>query len=170
MARQGAWAIHRLDDEVRVPPGAADLKIRFMIVAHAGTAEHRGEASTKIALRGEFTWDQIPQHVLALVATCVLCILVWTAKKIPGPLTSTTDGTEPKEEVYFDYLHMGKSYCTDKYILAVKEDISSYLELEKTDATNAENDAITMAKWFRVFTAPQIWISDQGPHFINLIM
>lgn len=65
---------------------------------------------------------------------------------------------------------MGESNCDYTYVLVVKDDISRYVALERTDAANAENVAISMARCFRVFGVPQFWLSDQGLHFINLIM
>lgn len=71
----GRLRVYLLVDEVWIPPDATDLKSRLMIVAHAVTAGYQGEAYTRIALSGEFTWDQKYQDDSAFVATWLLCIL-----------------------------------------------------------------------------------------------
>lgn len=50
IALQDVSGVYWLSDEVWVPPDAADLKLRLLIVAHTGMAGHRGEASTRNAL------------------------------------------------------------------------------------------------------------------------
>lgn len=49
--------------------------------------------------------------------------------------------------------------------MVVKDDLNGYFWLEPTESVDSEHAASVIARWTRTFTAPDIWVSDQGPHF-----
>ncbi len=78
--------------------------------------------------------------------------------------------TEPNEIIHFDYLFLGGSDGENRYVLVFKDDLRGYCWLEHTANANATHTAEVVARWSRVFTAPDVWVSDQGSHFNNAIM
>ena len=104
------------------------------------------------------------------VAMCLHCLTGKTGHKIPRPLSMTLLGTKPNEVIHFDFLYMGHGIDGLKYILVIRDDISSYLWLIPTGKADAEAAADGLARWVRVFTVMIIWVSDQGSHFKNIVM
>ena len=153
-----------------IPDDCVDLKLRLLTVAHAGTAGHRGSDPTWHALRERFTWTDLREDVRTFVSSCLLCVLAKGGNKIPRPLSTTVHATKPNEVIHFDYLFLGESENDHKYVLVVKDDLTGYCWLEPTTTADAEHTAKVLAHWTRVFTTPNIWVSDQGSHFKNEVL
>lgn len=156
-----------VNGQIWVPPQDTDLKLKLLCISHAGEAGHRGITSTYDALSRAYYWDGMRQDTAEFVDKCILCILSKAGKKIPRPLSSTTHATLPGKILHFDYLYLGRSSDIEKYVLVLKDDLSSYCWIEPVSAADSANAASILTRWIRTFTAPEVWISDQGPHFIN---
>lgn len=157
----------RINGAAWIPEDAVDLKVRLLIIAHAGPAGHRGSESTATMLEEGFTWTGLRQDTADFVAGCLFCVLSKTGTKVPRPLASTLHGSRPNEVLHFDYLYLGSSTAGEMYALVLKDDLSGYTWLEPTASANAAHAASTLARWNRTFTSPDNWVSDQGGHFIN---
>ena len=155
---------------VWIPDDCVNLKLRLLTIAHAGTAGHRGSETTWHALRERFTWTDLRDDVRSFVSSCLLCVLAKSGNKVPRPLSTTLHGTKPNEVIHFDYLFLGDSEHDHKYVLVVKDDLSGYCWLEPTTSADSEHTAEVLARWNRVFTAPNVWVSDQGSHFKNAVL
>ncbi|MEM1369509.1 MAG: RNase H-like domain-containing protein [Cyanobacteria bacterium P01_H01_bin.15] len=165
--------ILELDGLIWIPDNAIDLKLRLITIAHAGTAAHRGADSTYHALHEIFYWKNMRADVRSFVAECLLCVMSKSGEKVPRPLASTAHASSPNEIIHFDYLYLGQSSNNSnpmKYVLVIKDDLSSYCWLETTFSANAEHVAEVLARWTRVFGSPKIWVSDQGSHFKNEVV
>lgn len=152
---------------VWLPLDADDLKVKLLIIAYAGSSGHRGAETTRNLLREHFTWTRLRQDATDFVAGCLFCILSKTGLKIPRPLAMTLHASSPNEVLHFDYLYLGASVDDEKYVLVLKDDLSSYAWIEPTNSASAEHAAACLARWTRTFSAPATWVSDQGGHFIN---
>lgn len=53
------------------------------------------------------------------------------------------------------------------YVLVLKDDFSGYAWLSPTSPAFSSHAAETLARWQRVFSAPDIWVSDKGSHFMK---
>lgn len=51
-----------------------------------------------------------------------------------------------------------------------QEYFSGYIWLEPTAYEDSEYDSDILASWTRVFTASDIWVSDQGSHYKNKVL
>ncbi len=153
-----------------IPNEAEQLQLRLLVAAHCGTAGHRGAKSTAHALRERFTWSTLDADAAALVANCIHCIMAKTGQKIPRPLSATLHATLPNQVIHFDFLYMGPGTDKAKYILVVKDDLSSYTWLHVAAHADAETCAAALARWIRTFGAMTHWVSDQGTHFKNQVM
>lgn len=82
----------------------------------------------------------------------------------------TLHGSKFNGVIHFDYLYMGTGVENLKYILVIRDDLSSYLWFCPTEAANEEKTASELARWIRVFTVMRYWISDQASYFKNQVM
>ena len=153
-----------------IPEDCVDLKLQLLTIAHAGNAGHRGSDATWKALREAFTWTNLRDDTRSFISSCTLCVLSKSGNKVPRPLSTTLHASKPDEVIYFDYLFLGDSDEDRKYVLVVKDDLSGYCWLESTQSADATHTAKVLARWNRVFTTPDTWVSDQGSHFKNAVL
>lgn len=78
--------------------------------------------------------------------------------------------SKPTQVIYFDYLFLSESDKDEKYVLVIKDDLSGYCWLDLTPSPTSEHTAEVLARWTRVFTAPEVWVSDQGSQFKNKVI
>lgn len=169
-ARHDDSGLIRIKGAVWVPDECVDLKLRLLTVAHAGSAGHRGADSTWNALRETFKWTDMRDDVRSFVSSCLLCVLSKSGDKVPRPLSTTVHAVKPNEVIHFDYLFLGENEHDNKYVLVVKDDLSGYCWLDPTSSADATHTSSVLARWNRVFTTPNVWVSDQGSHFKNQVM
>ncbi len=65
---------------------------------------------------------------------------------------------------------MGSSNDGFKYLLLIKDDLSSYVWLSPTKNANAEVVAENLSRWIASFTLMDTCVSDQGYHFKSNVM
>lgn len=160
----------RIEGKVWVPDTDDGLKLKLLTVAHAGQAGHRGGEATAATLREEFIWKGLTTDARDFVSNCLLCMLSRSGAKIPRPLSNTLHASKPNEVLHFDYLYLGDSQDDKRYVLVLKDDFSGYAWLSATDSATAAHAAEVLSRWNRTFTAPAYWISDQGSHFMNVLL
>ena len=90
--------------------------------------------------------------------------------RIPRPIALTLHATRPNETIHFDFLYMGPGFDGFKYILVVKDDLSSYQWLIPARCGDADTAAAEIAEWIRTFTIMKMWVSDQRSHFKKNVM
>lgn len=82
---------------------------------------------------------------------------------MPRPLASALHAQRPNEVVHLDYLYMGPSSAEGpKYVLLLKDDLSSFAWLFPTAHPDAENAVSAMASWIATFGGMDWIVSDQG--------
>ena len=128
------WMIGGL---IWIPKSAAQLQLQLLIVAHCGHAGHRGAEPTADILREQFSWDTLDADCHSFVSNCIHCIMAKTGQNIPRLFAACLHATLPNEVVHFDYLFMGPSSAGEKYILVLKDELSSYLWLVPTTNANS---------------------------------
>ena len=90
-----------------------------------------------------------------------------SSEKVPRPLGHALHATSINEVIHFDYCWMGPSTGEDKYVLVIKDDLSSYVWLMPTANADASTTADCLNKWFASFGTVHTWVSDKGTHFVN---
>lgn len=165
-------SLFKMGGRTWIPDDADDLQLRLLVVAHCHASGHRGMESTDSILREQFTWrwSTLADDTREFVADCIHCMMSKTGKKIPRPVSETLHATKPNEVVHFDFLYMGRSSDDHRYVLVVKDDLSSYVWLRKAKTADAEAATNVLATWIRTFSAMNVWVSDQGSHFKNQVM
>ena len=69
-----------------------------------------------------------------------------------------------------DYLYIGEGINQNKYVLVLKDDLSSYTRLIASPDATAETAAEALMSWIASFGSMQWITTDQGPHFKNVVM
>ena len=156
--------------KVWIPPKNSELQIKLLVVGHFGPSGHRGNEATLSILRASYTWENMEGDCAEFVAMSLHCLTGKTGYKIPRPLSVTLNGMKPNEVIHIDFLYMGHGIDGLKYILVIRDDISSYLWLIPTGKADAEAAADGLTGWIRVFTIMIISVSDQGSRFKNRVM
>lgn len=78
--------------------------------------------------------------------------------------------TKPKQILDIDYLYLGRSSKTENYVLVFKDEMSSNFWLVPVDGATSENTAAIFPKQNLVFTASDLWESNQGLSFISFTL
>lgn len=99
--------------------------------------------------------------------SCLLCKVTDGGEVMPVPWAPTLHATRPGEATHFDFLYMGPSTTGENYTLILKDDAGKYVWLRPTKSADAATTAESLSDWSAAFGVSHVWISDQGPHFVN---
>lgn len=158
--------VQRIKGKVIVPKNATDLKLQILTAAHCGSSGHRGAGATANKVGAEFHWDSMTTDVKEFTQACLHCIVSRNGERIPRPLATALHGKTPNEVVHMDFLYMGVAAEQDfKYLLVLKDDLSSYTWLLPSHAPDAESAANALEKWIAAFGSMSWIVSDRGSHF-----
>ena len=157
--------------KIRIPEGDAELQIKLNVVSYCGAAGHRGVKTTLSILKKTYHWNTMGEDCRAFISMCLHCLVGKSGHRIPRPTALTLRATRPNEIIHFDFLYIGAGFHGFKYVLVVKDDLSSYLWLIPARSADDANTAVTeIAKWIRTFTIMTMWVRDQGSHFKQNVM
>lgn len=156
--------------KVWIPEDDNLLKLRILIAAHCGISGHRGKTTTSASIAKEYYWNTLDIDTATFCESCIHCLCTDSRTRIPRPLGSAIHGDKPNEVIHFDFCYIGKSTYGAKYVLILKDDLSSYTWLYACDAADAETTANALIDWFAAFSPVPQWVSDQGTHFKNEII
>lgn len=117
------------------------------------------------SVREAFVWERMSDDVAAFVRSCLHCIVTQTGEVVPRPLGHGLHGESPNEVIHVDFLFMGASNSSVKYLLVIRDDLSSYVWLWPAAAAPSDAAAEALATWIAVFGSMEWLVSDQGPHF-----
>lgn len=154
----------------------ADMQVRILCVGHAGAAGHRSVEATLNRIRGQYWWKGLEDDVSAFVHDCIHCLAANNGERIPRPLASAIHANRPFEVIHFDYLFIGPSKFTyegvidPKYLLLIKDDLTSFSWLVPTRAPDALSAADALSRWEASFGPATYWVSDGGSHFTASIL
>ena len=115
--------VGRLDGRVWVPPGALDLQLSLLVIAHAGAMGHRGVVATRTALQEIFVWTKMGADVEAFVSECLHCNCVG-GDMVPRPVGEALHAVEPNCLIHCDFMSMPTGY-----VHVLVDDASSLCQL-----------------------------------------
>ena len=150
-----------------VPPAERSLQVRFMVCAHMQKAGHRGICATMHRLGAYCVWEGMKEDVTEFVQQCLHCVDSRVGNVLPGPFGEILLGTEVGEVLHFDYLKLGDSDDGYAYVLAVVDDVSSFVSLQPAVSCTSEVAARSILEWVSVLGTPEVFVSDGAPHFKN---
>ena len=91
-----------------LPIADMELISRVCIVAHAGSAGHRGITPTLRAIKRRFTFTDMPKIVKRFVQRCLQCLKSTSGKKIPLMFGHQILPKVPGDVIHLDHLYMQK--------------------------------------------------------------
>ena len=104
-------------------------------------------------------------------STCLHYLSTVGGERVPRTLGHTIHADRPNEMIHFDFLYMHGTETGDKkYIMIIKDDHPSFFMLQAIEDATAESAAWCLLQWFSLFGVSLMWLSDQGPHFNNILM
>ncbi|KAF0720748.1 hypothetical protein AaE_010283, partial [Aphanomyces astaci] len=163
----GLWQV---DERLWIPSAANDLIQRIMVVAHCGSAGHRGHAALVATIRRLFYVDHLADRASEFLRGCLLCPHVKGGRVVHRPYAPRWHAKELNEGIHFDYLYMGEAFSGAKYVLVLKDDLTHYCELIACDGPTSQVCVDALVDWTKRFGMPRVWVSDQGTHFKNVAM
>ncbi|OWZ20798.1 hypothetical protein PHMEG_0004735 [Phytophthora megakarya] len=64
-----------------------------------------------------------------------------------------------------DFLGMGETYDSPRYLLVLKDEITHFCELIACDSPSSDVAAAGVLDWAKSFGLPAAWMPDQSSHF-----
>jgi transposase InsO family protein len=168
--RDGLYYQMTQPNRVWIPEKDKELQMRLKIIAHFGSAGHRGIANTLKKLTQYCYWTDMTSSVRNFCRRCLHCLQSRGGKVTPRPLGEQIHAQEPNRVLHFDYTKMVKAYNGYEYVLVIKDDYSHLVHLVPTTSPNAEIVAKALLDWFAEYRVVEQWVSDQGSHFKNQVM
>jgi RNase H-like domain found in reverse transcriptase/Integrase zinc binding domain len=159
-----------MGDRVYVPRSAVDVKMRLLIVAHCGRSGHRPYDETRGKLLQGFVWDNMNEDMQLFLRNCIHCLSTSEPYRIPRPLMQALHAILPNQLLHFDNLYIEPSISGCTCVLILKDDPTNYTWLRA--CKNADGDSAVQAilEWCSAFGIVHDWCSDQGRHFVILLM
>lgn len=156
-----------MGDCIWIPHSAIELQMKIIVISHCSIGGHRGRAATLSVVKENFRWASMKDDVDEFLRQCIHCIITRTGEIIPRPMGAALHGTRPNEVLHVDYLYMGIGYDGLKYLLVIRDDLSSYIWIRATDSCTGEFAALVLSQWVAAFGNWQWLVTDQGSHFMN---
>ncbi|OWZ05895.1 LOW QUALITY PROTEIN: hypothetical protein PHMEG_00021933 [Phytophthora megakarya] len=158
-----------IDGKIWIPPTSHSLLVRLFIVAHCGAQGHRGEHVMAEQLSSRFSIQKLSVKVSQFMRDCLLCKHVKCGKIIQRAWTTTREVTRRNERLHMDYLFMGDTYGSTKYVLVLKDEMTHFCELP-ADSAGSEVVVAAILDWFKHFGLPESWESANGSYFKAEVM
>jgi transposase InsO family protein len=160
--------IYLYKDLIWIPSAkfAAFLRIRLCIIAHSSHSGHRNFKETLSNLTKTFTWMNMKKEIQDFCKSCHHCQLFNKNRFIYRPFGQTLLASKPNEILQFDFLfiHSGR------YILLLMDKFSSFCLLRYCENADAPAVLDALLHWQAMFGIPQLWLTDQGSHFVNELL
>jgi transposase InsO family protein len=145
------------------------LRLRILIVAHAGPAGHRGVTTTLSNILQCFWWESVEQDTRAFVRTCYACVCTKSLSVVPRPLGQQLHGTRPGEVISCDFMYVRKPSRGSSHqfsqILTIIDTFSRYVSLTPAETADAATAVSGLLDWSSRFGPPSHIVSDRGSHF-----
>ena len=159
------------DGKIWIPPTYSDLKLRILIVAHCGSAGHRGISATANSIHKRFYWKNMIDDCSAFCRQCLHCTVNRGGNVVPRPFGRAIHASSPNMVLHFDYLQIGLSSKTNfKYLFVVRDDLSSFVDFYPCSEPTAAFAAGSLLDWISRYGLPSIFVSDRGSHFLNSLI
>ena len=151
-------------------PDHASLRERIMVVAHQGSMAHRGWNSMWNALQHFCSWPSMRTDAKTFVASCLQCVKNMHGELIPRPRGSQIQPERNGEVLTMDWITMPMSTSGHRYILTIKDSLSSLVSLTASSGQTAFDTAPSLFAWCSTHGTPDYLVTDRGPHFVNALL
>ncbi|OWY98193.1 hypothetical protein PHMEG_00031098 [Phytophthora megakarya] len=141
----------RVEGKVWIPRDA-NLTQRILIIAHCGRHGHRGIHVMEDHIRRLFHIDGLSKIVSD-----------FRSNEIHHTF-------ERNATLHWDFLTLGDSFGSSRYVLVLKDEATHYVDLVACDSPTSEVAATAILDWYSRFGAPNVWVSDCGSHFKSKVI
>ncbi len=132
----GLW---KVGTRLWIPCAASELQLKLLVLAHCGSLGHRGRAATKSVLLENFVWKSQEKDVQTFVDSCLHCMVSRSGERVLRPMGHALHGLHPNEVVQADFLSLPKGIDEKRYILLIRDDLSSYVWLWPVESHPAKS-------------------------------
>ena len=112
------------DNRIFIPAAPEHLRVRLMVVAHAGAAGP-GQTVMLRDLQRRFIWPDMAAQVRDFVRRCLLCCKTRDGTVVPPPVGKALRGAEPGVSLHLDYITMFEG----EGLLVLKDGFSGFVLL-----------------------------------------
>jgi hypothetical protein len=164
-----------IESKLWIPISDKALQIRLCIVAHCGTAGHRGYDATLLALEEVVYWKSIKHDLKRFINDCYHCIVTSGPFRTPRPLGEAIHSDRPNEVLHMDWLYMRglvvkSKKTTPQYIHVLLDDASRFLQLTVAHTPTAASATDALLQWSANFGIAKTWVSDGASHYVNEVV
>lgn len=168
--QRNAEGLLTVEGKTWIPDEAEELIVRLLIMGHCGARAHRGADVLYEILRSEFAISGLKQLSEQFVNDCLFCKHVKGGALIQRPWNITHTTTRRNELLHMDFLLIGESYGSSRYLLVLKDDLTHFCELIACESANGSVAVSAVLDWNKRFGLPEMWVSDNGSYFRNTVM
>ena len=155
-----------VDDTGRVfiPVGDTRLRTRLIVAAHYVTG-HGGVDTIRSELNTSFFMPDSDGLIKRFVRLCLHCDK--RPRIIRRKIGEQKHAKKPNEVIHADYLYVHKGY-----LLVLRDDLSSHVELFYAKRADAQTMAEALVYWKAHFDLPRgtLIVTDNGSHFANTLL
>ena len=144
----------RINNCIWIPEECEALTTRILVIADCGSDGHRGTAVMQNHIQRLFHLHRLVDRVAALCKDCLLCLHVKGGKTIPRPRSDKYRCYERNQALHWDFLTLGESFGTSRYLLVLKDEASHFVELVTCDSPTAEVAAEAILDWHSRYGVP----------------
>jgi hypothetical protein len=159
-----------IDGRIWIPPDLHDLIQRLLIISHCGAQGHRGIQVMKTQLSKMFYIQDQTRRVSDFVRSCLVCQRIKGPKIVKRPWSEAFNTDERNGALHWDFLYLGESFGTSKYILVMKDEATHFCQLVVCDTPNSAVAVDALLQWHSGAGLPPLWISDSATHFKNEVI
>lgn len=106
------------------------VRFTLLFAAHAGCNGHKIKTATLENCREHFAWNNLKSDVEFFVDSCIHCLAMESRERISRPLgRGALHGRKPEEVIHFHSCSTYKGEQGQKYVVMIKDDLSSYIRL-----------------------------------------
>lgn len=128
------------------------MKLKIANNYHAGEKGHRSYTAIMVTIDSVYWRTDIRQDIKKLIQSCIHCIVFRIEEIIPRLLSTALHEEKLNEVVHADLIYMGPAEESNvKYMLIIKDGISSYTGLCPCDNVDSDAASAAVAKWVTCF-------------------
>ncbi len=145
-----------------------EMQLSLIVSAHSSTAGIG--APTQLWPHWMYIWTNVWDDCTAFIRQSLLCVVAKAGWRIPRSSSTGFHGNRPNDVIHFDYIFMGLGLEDTKYVLVIKNDVSSYTWLYSSSTADAEHTVSELTRWIGTPTLMHTWVSYQVSHFKNRVI
>lgn len=151
-----------------LPPISEEQKREIFHTHHNAVVGHLGSVATCRSIREHNQlWYNYRNDITDYIKHCPICQKVWQGRENIIAAIKTIRHLEPFELIAIDTLKVSEDIHGNKYVFAIVDSFSRYIELEPSESCDSKGAAQALLKTVCRYGPPKYIQSDQGTEFVN---